>query len=259
MSHPRRFWAKLALAALALTVIVAVAWVAFLPLIVRGRVRALTGCPVDAQVISVNPFGASARLEAFRLRNPASFPVPDFIDLKLVDVSVKLLSLRAEVIEVPHAVFDLEKITIVTARDGTTNAEYLREQVNRARGPTADAPAASAETQKFHIGDLVIRIGAVELVDYSRGAAPVRRKIALNAEHHFKDVTDARVVVRPLIADLARADASGILGSLSGLLPGPFRRALGGALGGAGGILQEPVRKAGDTLKKLIDSLPVGQ
>jgi hypothetical protein len=98
------------------------------------------------------------------------------------------------------------------------------------------------------MAEFVFRLRNVELVDYSRGTEPVRRTIALNADHHFTDVTDLKVVTRPLLADLARASATGLLGTFGGLLPGPFRSAFSGALDGAGGAV-----------KKLIDSLPVGR
>jgi len=253
MSRRRRNKKKLVVGLVAFALLVTVAWILALPLVVRSRVTALTGCPVDAETISVNPFAGTMRLAEFRLRNPAGFPAPEFVDLKLFDVDVAVLSLLGDEIVVPRAVIDLEKVTIVTNADGVSNTDTVRQHIDAVRGP---ADRASGPTPKFRIGELIIRIGIIEIIDYSRGGAePVRRIIPLKADHRFQDVTDAKVVVRPLLADLARANAGNLLGTLGGLLPGPFREVLGGATG----ILGEEGRRAGDAMKKLIDSIVPGR
>jgi uncharacterized protein involved in outer membrane biogenesis len=240
---------KILIGLLACAIVAVLGWVFALPTVVCNRVTTYTGCPASARAINVNPFGGNVRLVDFRLRNPAGFPEPDFVDLALLDIDVAMLSLGSDEIRVAHAIVDLKKVTLVTAKDGTTNSGAVKKRLDAATGPaTQPEPQEPETTQRFRIGELVIRIGSIEHIDYSRGTEPVRHTVLINADHRFKDVTDFKVIVRPLLADLAKANAGALLGTFGGLLPGPFRDSLGGALDGASGAV-----------KKLIDSLPVGR
>lgn len=242
---------KLLVGLVVFTVVAVVAWIFAVPAIVRSRLATMTGCPVEAETISINPFAASVRLEDFHLRNPAGFAIPEFVDLTRFEFDADLFSLGSDVVQIPRAVLELAKVTIVTGKDGVTNTAVVRRNIETALGPSPAETEPAAE-QKFHIGELIVRIGSVDLVDYSRGGPePVRRTVAIQADHRFTDVTDPKVVIRPLVADLARANAGEILGSLGGLMPAPFRD----ALGGFGEVLEDPAR-AGETVKKLIDLLP---
>jgi hypothetical protein len=119
-------------------------------------------------------------------------------------------------------------------------------------------PLSSEGETKFLIGDLVIRIGSLETIDYSKGATPVTQLVQLNINQHFTNVSDPKVILAPIMADILVANA----GALNSLLPLDAQQKLGGVLKDAGPLLENLGGLLGkqktDGAKKLIDSLQGG-
>lgn len=220
-----------------------------LPQIVTGRVAAYTGCPVEAAVVRVNPFRGTLEVTDLRVQNPDGFPEADFVDVAHLDVQVRPLSLRRARLEIPRLHVRVPRITLVTRADGASNVLEVRRHTRQADGA---APAAEPE-QQILIGDLIVQVDELVLVDYSRGGEPVRRTLRLDIDRHFTDVTDLGVVARALAADAARHRAPDLL-ALGTLLPGRFGRAMGEFVQDTGGWLRTTAAPLGGALKKLIDS-----
>lgn len=238
------------------------AWIIFLPRLVKREIASLSGFPTEAKSISGNPFGASVRVEELTIHNPAQFPVQDFVTLKLLDMQVKPFSLMGSRVDIPRLHLDLEKITLVTNKDGVTNATVFKDNAEKNSGYDPNKP--SKETP-FFIGDLIIRVGSIETIDYSKGETPVKRTFNLGIDRHFTNVSDAKTIAGPIVADIVAANVSGLTGDITALLPAGTNKAFGDALKQATGLLPGLLRgdsdlfknpgQTIDAAKKLLDNL----
>ncbi len=247
---------------LAVLIVVLVAgWILFLPALVKGQVRSISGFPVEASRISANPFGATVLLENFQLNNPEGFPVSNFVDVGALDLRVKPLSLMGDRVEIPQLVINLNKLTFVTNKDGVMNANLFKQNIDKALGESPD-DTGGEPARPFHIGLLQVKLGTVEVVDYSKGDNPQPRVVELGVDRTFTDVTDPKVVLGPIMSDILQANLPGIANQLSGFLPEGYSESVGSALKDAGSIFgdkdattEEKARAAGESAKKLFDSL----
>jgi uncharacterized protein involved in outer membrane biogenesis len=151
-THPTRggIEKKLLLSLVAFSLVAVAAWIFALPAVLRNRVTAHTGCPVEAGSIKLNPFGGTLRLVDLRLRNPAGFPVPEFVDLALLDVDVDVLSLVGDELRVARVVIDVPKVTIVTGKDGVTNTGVVRQRLDATNGPESDPDKVGTSAEIPH-------------------------------------------------------------------------------------------------------------
>jgi uncharacterized protein involved in outer membrane biogenesis len=243
-----------------LLVVLVVGWIVFLPGIVKGKVTEITGFPVEASKISVNPFGTTVVINDFRLENPAEFPVRDFLGVRTLDLRLDAMSLRKEEVQIPQFTLDLDKLTIVVNQQGVTNLGTLQKNIDAALGESSETD--DSPSKPFRIGVMQVRLGKVEMLDYSKGETPVSRVVELGVDRTFTDVTDPKVVLGPVLGDILKANLPGIANQLSAMLPPETAGALGSALQDAAGILgnkdatsEEKAKAASESAKKLFDSL----
>jgi hypothetical protein len=240
---------KLLLGVLVLLAIAAAVWIFFLPAIASYSFRSKTGFSAQFDSLSTNPLTGSMQARGVVVTNPPEFPRPDFAHVNAFDLRLAPLSLLRDRLEMPLVVIDVERVTVVTAADGSNNVSLLRERLAQ------DEPGRETEELPFHIGRLEVRFATVQIVDYSQGREPRVREVRLNINRVFTDVTDASQIARPLLADFARAGVSEVLaGSLMLLLPEQLSGPLGEALGGAGGLLEDVAKPVGDLIKGLFNS-----
>ncbi|HEX9784504.1 MAG TPA: AsmA family protein [Opitutaceae bacterium] len=244
-----------------LTLVLVIGWIVFLPGIVKGQVRSISGFPVEASRIRVNPFGATVLVDGFQLNNPAGFAVSDFVSVRALDLRVKPLSISGERLEIPQLMIDLEKITFVTNKDGVSNASLFKKNIDEALGGSEDKPS-DEPAKPFHISLLQVKLGKIEIIDYSKGETPEHRVVELGVDRTFTDVTDPKVVVTPIMADILKANLPGLAGELSNLLPEEYSETVGNALRDVQSILNDPNapldkkgKAVGDSAKKFFESL----
>lgn len=242
-----------------LVVVLFAAWTLFLPGIVVGKISSMSGFPAAAEKIRVNPFGTTVMIKGFKIENPPEFPDKEFLDLALLDLQVKPMSLKSERIEIPRLVINLQKVVVVTNKEGVSNVAKLKENL----GPSESSDEEQeGETPEFHIGLLEVHLGSIEVVDYSKGEEPVRRVVNLDVDRKFTDVTDPKTVATPIVGDILKANAGAISSELAPLLPGEYGDAFTQALTGVGSFLgdtdgkslEEKGKAAKDAAKKLFES-----
>ncbi len=148
---------------------------------------------------------SSFEVEGARLLNPPDFPVRDALDLRTVRVVVAPLSLFTREIKIREVVLDVAKLVMVRKADGESNAERLGGKKRGGGGAGGGAPApkdepAPGETKTreprgFRIERLVLKVGAVEMHDFTKIAAdgaPAVTAMNLNLEQEHRDVTSVQ-------------------------------------------------------------------
>ncbi len=225
-------------------------WMLFLPLLVTSHISANSDFGAEVESLSGNPLAGTVNILDLELTNPEEFEEKDFIKLNEFDLKVKPLSLMGERIEVPRLIIDVDHITIVTNRKGARNVKVFQE---RMQGEGSDEGAS--EPVDFIVNSLKLRVSKVVTADYSKGGDPIVREYYVNIDREFIDVSDPKVIVTPILADIAAAGLSQYGGDLFGMLPESLTGPLGDALGQEGGLLNSVNEKSIDAIKNLFDSV----
>jgi hypothetical protein len=229
-------------------------WMLFLPLLVTSHIKAHSDFGAEVESLSGNPLAGTINVLDLELTNPEEFEKKDFIKLKEFDLKVKPLSLMGERIEVPRLIIDVDQITIVTNRRGESNIKVFHKRM-QGEGSEADTSEEESEPIDFIVNSLKLRIRKIVTADYSKGTEPVIREYDVNIDREFTDVSDPKVIVTPLLADIAAAGLSRYGGDLFGILPESLTGPLGDALGQGGGLLKSVNEKSFEAVKNLFDSV----
>jgi hypothetical protein len=242
---------KLLLFFAVLFALIAVAWMLFLPSILKSVVQKRTGFDVQIAKMAVNPFKGDVSVEGLVINNPSGWPSRDFIDVREFKANTDLWSLiggKRPIID--EAVVNVALVAVVTDSQKKTNLQLFQERI---AGPKDEKQKKQEPPAKleFLIRKLHLRFSKVQLADYSGGKAkPSIREMNLNIDRHYTDVTDAKQIVTGAIPGI------GAIGSaLSALVPGALGKAIGGAMNEPVELLKGTGRKAGDFFKGMIEKL----
>ncbi|WP_404425279.1 hypothetical protein [Nibricoccus sp. IMCC34717] len=245
---------KLLLFLFVLVLLAAVVWAFFLPAIVARVVSARTGFSIKSELFSANPFTGSVHVLALRLDNPATFPKPDFVDLREFSADVDLGSVFGEKLIIESAKVDLESFTLIRAIDGTLNAKLFTDRLQGtdtapAEKPATPPPAAKAP-KPYLIKHLEVRVGKLRTENYT-GQKPAVREFSLNFAQSYENVSDVKqLLTGPIFKGFASAGAV-----LSGLLPSDWARILETGTKGGRDLLRDLGRKATEVLRGASDTL----
>ncbi len=229
-------------------------WMLFLPLLVTSQIKTHSRFGAEVESLSGNPLAGTVNVLNLVLTNPEGFEEKDFVKLKEFDLKVKPLSLMGERIEVPRLLLDVEQVTIVTNRNGENNAKIFHERM-RGEDKVEETSEEESEPIDFIVNSLKIRVHKVVTVDYSKRKEPVIREYNVNIDREFTDVSDPKVIVTPVLTDIAAVGLAQYGGDLFGLLPESLTGPLGDAFGQGGDLLKSVNEKSIDTLKNLFDSV----
>lgn len=220
----------------------ALAWMLFLPSFVATQVTARTGCATRVDRLVVNPFTGAVDAHGFVLANPPGFPAGDFVEVREFRANVAMGSLLSDQIVFDAMTLDLPVVTVVTAADGTTNAEEAE------RGGAVAAGAKKPSPVLIH--RLKLRVGRVVVIDQRRQPAE-RRELKLDLDQSYTEVSSLEQLFAPEVRT-ALAPAAEALG---GLLPREAGRSLGEAAKNGTEFLKETGRKAEEKAKGFFRTL----
>jgi uncharacterized protein involved in outer membrane biogenesis len=176
--------------------------------LLKGRLeKALseqTGFGVELGRLHVGWNLSSFEVAGARLLNPPDFPLRDALDLRTVRAVVVPRSLFTREIQFREVVLDVARLVVVRKADGESNAERLggaRRSGGRAPAPRPEPapaptePAEPGEPRGFRIDRLVLKVGAVEMHDFTKaqeGGEPAVTSMNLNLEQEHRDVTSVQ-------------------------------------------------------------------
>lgn len=169
-------------------------------------VSAQTGFAFTVERVQVGWNLSSVDLIGARVRNPPDFPDAQALDIRQARVSVAPLSLLTREIVIREVILDVEKLVLVRKADGETNAERLGGKRKGGGGrpggsPPEPAPEPEptprepAEPRGFRIERLVLKLGAVEMRDFTKardGGEPAVTAMNLNLEQEHREVTSVQ-------------------------------------------------------------------
>jgi hypothetical protein len=230
----------------ALFVLGALVWVAFLPAIVASVIQSKTGFTVEIDSLSVNPFTAKVHLKGFVVKNPAGWPeAAPFVQLREFRADADLFPLLGGRLQADEVAVDVAQVTLVKNKDGVLNAVAFKEGLAGKEQPAAEQPKPAGEKPKFFIKHLSMKFDKLVYADHS-GRTPAVREYNVAVNRELENVDSVVKVVSPF--------TGAALGIVSDAVGGMFK---GSAqlLQGAGNLLKDGGQKAGETLKGLIQSL----
>lgn len=237
-------WVKLLLFFCVLGGLASVLWVRLLPGLVASTIRSRTGFAVQVDQLAVNPFTGNVAIRGLVLKNPAGWPVAEFVDLREFRAETSLLSLLGNRFIADEILVDVARLTLVVNQQGTLNAVAFKEGLASKKPAGPDRPAAKAK-QEFLIRHLVLKFDKLVYADHS-GWRPSVKEYKLNLSRDMRDVDSVTKIISPF----------------TGTALGLVAHTLGGMFKGNPDLLQElasPLqdagRKTGEKLKGLLDSL----
>jgi hypothetical protein len=228
--------------------LLALAWMAFLPLVAEHELDAITGFNFHTEVLAVNPLTGSVVVRGLTARNPAAYPVPLFFDMREVRARVAVFSgLFSGRIVIDDLDVDIAKVELVRLHGGRTNFGDLMAAIKK--------PGAPGKPRAYLIRKLHVRFDQLMVADYS-GSKTDEKSYDLHIDQDFTDISSSKQLLIPSVVRNLRS--FGLHHDVEGLLPGDFGKALAGAVGAATTVglkVKDATEDAGSYLKGVLDKL----
>jgi uncharacterized protein involved in outer membrane biogenesis len=244
---------KLLVVLVALSAVLALAWMLFLPLVLTTQLRRRTGFDATVQSLAVNPFTGRVALRGLVLTNPPAFPDREFVEVREFSAGAEVFSLLSDRLVFTFIDVDVAGLTLVKCDNGQANTEVFRRNLTQApASPTQ--PSAAAPPRRFLIRRLTVRFDRLVIIDHT-GRQPASRDYRLGLNHTYTNVSDPSQLFAPAVLQ-----SLGPVGeALDAFVPGRLGRTLTDTLKGAAksgaGFLKEAGRKAGEKVKEYFDAL----
>jgi len=236
-----------------LLALASLAWIFFLPAVVRRELRAATGFDYRVSVLKVNPFTGSVVVRGLSAMNPPGYPSPEFAELRELRADVNVFSwMFSDRVVIDELDVDMERIVIIRQHDGTTNAGSFMAKVS---GDGSAAAVPAPRHRHYFVKRLHIHLGELTVDDFS-GSKEDKKVYKLNIDQGYTDVDDPKQLLVPEVVKALHS--FGLHHDIAKLLPGEFGQALALAVGGfaqVGAELRNAVKKTGETLKGALDKL----
>ena len=211
-------------------------------------VKEVTGFPLQIGSVQVGLFSGQLDVHDLKLMNPPEFADARFVDLPLFHVQYELGSLLRLSPHVKEIVVKINEVVIVKNAAGQSNANTIQEKLAPAASSPAQPAAKPAESTKkisYQVDRLQVHIGTVVMKDFSKGGQPTERKITLNRDVTFENISESTSV-----SAMVMKVVFGQLGDVAGgLIKGGSA-----AVKDAGQTLQKTGKSLFDNLKKATHS-----
>jgi hypothetical protein len=235
--------------------ICALAWMAFLPLVAEHELNAVTGFEFHTQALAVNPLTGSVVVRGLVARNPASYPVPFFFEVRAFRARVAVFSsLFSWRIVIDDLDVDIAKVELVRLHGGRTNAGDLMAAFGRPGAGGGGAPPPGKPVA-YLIRRLHLHFDQLMVADYS-GSATDEKSYNLHIDQEFTNISSPTQLLIPSV--VRNLTSFGLHHDVEGLLPGDFGKALAGAVTGATTVgikVKNATEDAGSYLKGVLDKL----
>ena len=239
-----------------LIVVAALVVVAFLLRNVIAReavevgVKRVTGFPLQIGSVNLGVFGGSLEVQNLKLMNPPEqFEEQMFVDLPAFKVDYHTFSMLTGSPHVNEVNVNVAEVVIVKNAKGQTNAQVLQAKVSPPASGTSQPkggeqkPAPSSGGAHYRVDLVRVHVGTVRVLDYSKGSKPTEKKMVLNKDVVFKDVTESTSITA-----LVMRTVFGQVGEVAG----EFVKGLNQTLKDAPDALQKSTQGFSDAIKKAL-------
>jgi hypothetical protein len=209
-----------------------------------------TGFPLEIGTVNVGLFNGQLDVERLKLMNPPEFQDRLFVDLPSLHVKYQLGSMFTGVPHINTMVIKIDQIVLVKNTNGISNLQQLKGVVSpsesgKASGGGGQKPEAT-KSRPYRVDDLRIHVGTVIIKDLTK-VKPSERKLTLNIDARYKDITDSTDITRLVLMTIAGQVPLPDLG----IKVDDLKKGLGNAQNAAG----DAVKGISDAGKSLIDKL----
>ena len=208
-------------------------------------VTEVTGFPLKIGAVQVRLFSGKLAVHDLKLLNPSEFEDQRFVDLPIFDLQYELGSLLRLAPHVKEIDVRINEVVIVKNTQGKTNANAIQDKVAPRSSEPASKPAEPAKKLAYQVDLLRVHIGTVVIKDYSKGQLPTERKLTLNRDVTFENISES-TSVSALVTKIVLGQLGDVAG---GLIKGG-----GAALNDTEKILQKSGKSLFDNLKKAVPS-----
>lgn len=227
----------------------ALAWMAFLPVLVTTQLRAKTGFDASVEQLAVNPLTGRVTLRGLVVTNPPTFPETPFLELREFRANAQVFSLFSDHPVFDSMVVDVANITLVKRSDGATNADAFQRNL-QAPGDGKPRPPSVSPPKQILVRQLHLRIDRLVIADHT-GRKPQVREYDLGINQDYTDVTDLNQLIAPKVLQTLAPIAAAV----SGLLPGDVGKVLGEAAKSGADAVKEAGRETTVKAKRFFDAL----
>lgn len=166
----------------------------------------VVGAPVNIEWLSIGIFKQSVRIRGFKIYNPKGFPRGELLNVSRVDIDYDLPSLLKKKIYLPLVVVNLDKLVVVTNKDGKLNVDALR--VSQKDPVPKRSEKRKAKPMSFLIDDLTLSIGKVVRKNYSVGPEPSVNSIAIGVyEKSYRNISSAKQLIALVLIESMKGAA----------------------------------------------------
>ncbi len=172
---------------------------------VKEIVESRGGFPVTVDEAGWHLFDSAFVSEDIMVQNPANFPETDFLHIRTLSLKGDAKEwLAGDTRDIEELTLDIEHVNWVITEGGSSNVSLFAEAVTEKNsGEDAENTVAQATDEKdIRVLSWVIKLGTIEISDYSRGEVR-REKHILHYEQRFVKAEPAGVVVQVVASDFA--------------------------------------------------------
>lgn len=231
-----RWLKQIGLVVVALLVVVVFSRNTVIEQAVQTAVHKTTGFDVDIGKINAAIVRPAFEIDDTKLLNPEDFPEATAFEIKQLRVAYSIPSLVTGNPRLPEVIIDIPKAVVVKKQDGESNIDRMQAATGKketpaggtAKDPTGQGGGKNPPVQeaakpgmKVRIDRLEIRLGTVEVHDYSQGGdKPFVKTYVLNLNQTYTDITDVRqiggIIAGQMIGNVANQLVQGLNRALNG-------------------------------------------
>ncbi|MBU0678167.1 MAG: AsmA family protein [Verrucomicrobia bacterium] len=213
-----------------------------------------TGFDLELEQVKVGLLKPTVDIRGLTLNNPPDYPDKTAFHIEQIFVRYDRSTLFSDEIFLPVLTLDIPQVFMVRKADGEMNLERLGKEMEKRKQETgreksAEKPTPQPEEQpsaepaqkkvqkNVRIGELTLRIGSVEIRDYSaKEGEPQVQTVEINLDRTYHDVASLEDI-GPMITQEV------IVRALPSLMNGNLKKILSGD--------DDGVKKAGKDLEKI--------